>query len=97
MPCDVSGICALTCTYQSPAGIVNLPSVVTTPLIHGYVLAYWFVLRCAVSVKPLSTLTWLGLYMVMSSPGPPFATEFSALYGSGSSPKLFHTAPAAPR
>ena len=36
MPWDVSGILARTWTYQPPVvGKVNLPSVVTTPLIHG--------------------------------------------------------------
>ena len=35
MPLVMLGILALTWTYQPVVGKVNLPSVVTTPLIHG--------------------------------------------------------------
>ena len=39
MPSAWFGIFAFTCTYHPPVGRVNFPSVVTTPLSQGKVLA----------------------------------------------------------
>src|SRR5581483_7640669 len=57
---------------------------------------HWLVFGWAVSARPSSTDTWLGLSMASLYPVPPWPRSFGPLNGGGRSPPSFQVVPQHP-